>query len=79
MLLLVVPCALLTIVLAVKTSSIAVGLVGAALTIGLVVTIALVSSALTSILLSALYLFASGEKAPPGFDPSRLKGAFVGK
>jgi hypothetical protein len=79
MLLLVVPCALLTIVLALKAGSIAVGLVGAALTIGLMVTIALVSSALTSILLSALYLFASGEQVPPGFDPARLKGAFLAK
>jgi len=79
MLLLVVPCALLTIVLALKTGSVAVGLLGAALTIGLVVTIALVSSALTSILLSALYLFAIGGRVPPGFEPGRLKAAFAAK
>ena len=76
---LVVPCGVLTVVFALKTSSIAVGIVGAVLTIALLVTITLVSSALTSILLSALYLFASGQKVPEGFDPARLKGAFVGK
>lgn len=76
---LVVPCGVLTVVLALKTSSVAIGIAGAALTIALLVAITLVSSALTSILLSALYLFASGEKVPEGFDPARLKGAFIAK
>ncbi|HUQ26065.1 MAG TPA: DUF6159 family protein [Burkholderiales bacterium] len=78
-LLLVVPCGILTVALAIKMSSIAVGVAGAVLTVALLVTIALVSSALTSILLSALYLFASGEQVPAGFDPARLKGAFLAK
>jgi len=79
MLLLVGPCAVLFAVLALKTGSITIAILGAILTVALAVTIQLVSSALTSILLSALYLFASGEKVPPGFDPARLQGAFVGK
>jgi len=78
-LLLVIPCGILTVVLAIKTSSIAVALAGGALTIALLVAIALVSSALTSILLSALYLFATGGGVPSGFDPSRLKSAFAAK
>jgi hypothetical protein len=79
MLLLVVPCAVLFVVLAIKTGSIAVAVIGAILTIALLVTIQLVSSALHSILLSALYLFATGGKVPAGFDPARLKGAFMAK
>ena len=76
---LVVPCALLTIVLAVKAGSIAVAVIGAVLTVALLVLISLVSSALHSILLSALYLFATGGRVPPGFEPGRLKAAFAAK
>jgi hypothetical protein len=76
---LVVPCAILTVALALKTGSIAVGIIGAVLTIALLVLISLVSSALTSILLSALYLFATGGRVPPGFEPGRLKAAFAAK
>jgi hypothetical protein len=77
--LLVIPCAVLTALLAVKTSSIAVGVVGAALTLALFVLITLASSALTSILLSAIYLYATGAKVPRGFDAARLQAAFVTK
>ena len=79
MLFLVVPCAILTVVVAVKTGSIAVAIGGAALTVALLVLISLVSSALASILLSALYLFATGGRVPPGFEPARLKAAFTAK
>ena len=78
-LLLVVPCGVLTVAVALKTGSIAVAIIGAILTVALLVTISLVSSALHSILLSALYLFATGDKVPAGFDPARLKGAFMAK
>jgi hypothetical protein len=76
---LVVPCGILTVVVALKTGSIAVAIVGAALTIALLVLISLAGSALASILLSALYLFATGGRVPQGFDPARLKAAFAAK
>ena len=79
MLLVVVPFAVLMAVIALKAGSIAIAVIGAVLTIALVVTIQLASSALTSILLSALYLYATGGQVPAGFDPARLKAAFVAK
>jgi len=79
MLLLVVPFGILAAIVALKAGSIAVAIVGAVLTLALAVTIQLASSALTSILLSALYLFATGGQVPAGFDPARLKAAFVPK
>jgi hypothetical protein len=79
MLLVIGPVTVLMIVIAVKTSSIAVAIAGAVLVVALLITLQLVSSALHSIILSALYLFATEGKVPAGFDPARLKGAFVAK
>jgi len=76
---LVVPCGFLTLALAIKAGSIAVAIGGGVLTVALLVAITLVSSALTSILLGALYLFATGGKVPPGFEAGRLKAAFAPK
>ena len=50
-----------------------------ALGIGLIVTVSLISSALNSILLGALYLYASDGEVPQQFDRELFQNAFVTK
>jgi hypothetical protein len=76
-LLLVVPCALLTAFLAVSAKSAAIAIVGGLATLVLLVLIVLASSALNAIILSALYLYAAERKVPQAFEASRLQAAFV--
>ena len=77
--LLVIPCGVATIVLAVGAGSVIVAIAGAALTLALLIFIALASSALNSIILSALYLYATESKVPQAFDAARLQQAFVAR
>ena len=55
------------------------GVVLVALGITLVIVISLVSSALSSILLGALYLYAADGEVPQQFDPSTFENAFLPK
>lgn len=55
------------------------GVVLVALGITLVIVISLVSSALSSILLVALYLYAADGEVPQQFDPSTFENAFLPK
>ena len=71
-LVLVIPAGVLVALLAVKMSSLTVALVGAALIVLVIFGISLVGSALHSIALAALYLYANGEKVPETFEPGLL-------
>lgn len=77
--LLVIPCGVAAAVIAVKAGSLAVGIAGAALTLGLLVLISLASSALNSIILSAIYLYAAESKVPQAFEAANLQQAFVAR
>lgn len=77
--LLVIPCGVAAAVIAVKAGSLAVGIAGAALTLGLLVLISLASSALNSIILSAIYLYATESKVPQAFEAANLQQAFVAR
>lgn len=44
-----------------------------------VLTVSLVSSALNSIVLAALYIYATEDQVPKGFDSSMVKQAFASK
>ena len=77
--LLVIPCGVAAIVLAVKAGSLAVGIAGAAVTLLLLLLIALASSALNSIILSALYIYATEAKVPQAFEAAHLQQAFAAR
>ena len=77
--LLVIPCGLATLFLAVSAKSLALGVIGAMATLALLVLIVLASSALHSIVLSALYLYAAERKLPQAFEAGRLQAAFVAR
>jgi hypothetical protein len=51
--------------------------IGVAAGVVWILTVSLVSSALQSILLTALYQYASAGAAPPQFDEALLKSAFA--
>jgi len=65
--------------LAATLGSLAVALIGAMLMLAIVILAALVGSALNAIVLSALYLYATGGKLPEAFAGVRLQQAFVAK
>lgn len=65
--------------LAIKLSSIAIAFAGLGLIVLLAVLGTLVGSALSSIMLSALYLYATEGKLPEAFAGSRLEDAFAAR
>ena len=76
---LVIPVGVVTVVLAVKASSLAIALAGAAVIALLMVLGALVGSALSSIALSALYLYATQGKVPAAFEGAGVQHAFASR
>ena len=78
-LLLVLLTGVATVALAIKLSSIAIVVAGLGLIVLLVVLSALIGSALNSIVLSALYLYATEGKVPEAFAGARLEDAFVAR
>ena len=76
---LVIPIGVAAAVLAVNMNSLAVGLGGVALTLVLLILVSLVGSALNSIVLSALYLYATEGEVPQAFEGARLQEAFVAR
>lgn len=79
MLVLVIPIGFIVSALAVQLGSFAVALAGMALVVVLMVVITLVGSALSSIALASLYLFATGEKVADAFESAALQQAFATK
>ncbi|MGH8631141.1 MAG: DUF6159 family protein [Burkholderiales bacterium] len=77
--LLVIPCGVATVILAVQAGSLTIGITGAAATLVLLILIALASSALNSIILSALYIYATDAKVPQAFEAAHLQQAFVAR
>jgi len=77
--LLVIPCGVATVVLAVGAKSLAIGVAGLALTLGLWLFISLAASALNSIILSAIYVYAAESKVPQAFEAGNLQQAFVAR
>ncbi len=78
-LLIVVGTVAITGVLAAQTGSVAVVLTGLAVLVVLLVLLTLVSSALNSIVLTALYLYAAENKLPEAFEGTDLPHAFAAK
>jgi hypothetical protein len=78
-LLLVLATGAATVALSIKFASIAVAVAGLALIALLVVLSSLVGSALSSIMLSALYLYATEGKLPEAFAGTDLQGAFAAR
>lgn len=78
-LLIIVPLAIAAIVLAAQTQSLAVLIAGAAAVVIVIVLAALISSALNSIALCALYLYATEGKVPQAFANTGLQYAFATK
>ena len=78
-LLLVVPCGAASLVLAMKAGSLALGIAGGALTLALLILIVLASSAIKSIILSAVYLYATESKVPQAFEATNLQQAFAAR
>lgn len=76
---LVIPTGVAAAVLAVNMSSLAVGLAGVVLTLVLLILVSLVGSALNSIVLSALYLYATEGEVPQAFEAAQLQEAFVAR
>ena len=76
---LVIPCGVATMILAAKAGSLAIGIAGAAATLVLLILIVLASSALSSIVLSALYMYAADAKVPQAFEAAHLQQAFVAR
>ena len=74
-----VPTGLVFLALAVKTASIAVAVVGVLVVLAIFVASALIGSALSSITLCALYLFATEGKVPQAFASSGLQHAFASR
>ncbi|MBN1514242.1 MAG: hypothetical protein JXB13_19655 [Phycisphaerae bacterium] len=50
---------------------------GIAVTVVLIILVSLISSALSGIVLGALYLYAAEERVPPQFEAASFRGAFV--
>jgi hypothetical protein len=78
-LLVAVPLGVASIVLGVHMQSLTIGLTGLGLVLVFIILVALVASALNSIVLSALYLYASEHKLPQAFDAARMQAAFVAR
>lgn len=78
-LLLVVVTGVATVALAVKLSSIAIAVAGLGLIVLFALLGSLVGSALSSIMLSALYLYATEGKVPEAFAGTGLQGAFAAR
>ncbi|MGH8766338.1 MAG: DUF6159 family protein [Burkholderiales bacterium] len=78
-LLLVIPCGVATLVLALKAGSLTLGIAGGAATLGLLILIVLASSAIKSIILSAIYLYATESKVPQAFEAVNLQQAFAAR
>ena len=66
-------------VLAMKMGSLMLGFAGVVLTLALLIVVSLVGSALNSIVLSALYLYATEGEVPRAFDEAQLQAAFVAR
>jgi hypothetical protein len=77
--LLIIPTAVAFLVLAIKMASIAVALVGVAVVLLMIVIAALVGSALSSITLVALYLYATEGKVPQAYADTGLQHAFAAR
>ena len=77
--LLVVPCGVATLVLALKAGSMALGITGAVATLTLLILIILASSAIKSIILSAIDLYATESKVPQAFEAANLQQAFAAR
>ena len=77
--LLVIPCGVVTLVLALKAGSIALGIAGAVATLTLLILIVLASGAIRSIILSAIYLYATESKVPQAFEAANLQQAFAAR
>jgi hypothetical protein len=61
------------------SGSTAIGGVLIGLGVLILITVALISSALNSIILAALYIYAAEDKMPEGFDSNLVRGAFANK
>ncbi len=61
------------------SGSTAIGGVLIGLGVLILITVALISSALNSIILAALYIYAAEDKIPEGFDSNLVRGAFANK
>jgi hypothetical protein len=79
MLVLVIPTGFLAAVLALKVGSFAVALAGMAAVAALMILTTLVGSALSSIALASLYLFATGERVTEAFSGAAMQQAFARK
>ena len=77
--LLVIPSGIASIMLAAKAGSFALGVIGIVLTLALFVLISLASSAVKSIILSAIYVYATESKVPQAFEEANLQQAFVAR
>jgi hypothetical protein len=77
--LLVIPCGVASLILAMKAGSPALGIAGAVLTLALLILIVLASSAIKSIILSAVYLYATESKVPQAFEAANLQQAFAAR
>jgi len=75
--LLVIPCGIAAAVAAVKAGSLTVALAGLAATLALLILIVLASSAMKSIILSAIYVYATEGKVPEAFEAENLQQVFV--
>jgi hypothetical protein len=76
---LVVAVGVASVILAVNLSSLAIALAGAGVIVALIVLGALVGSALSSIALSALYLYATQGKVPAAFEGAGVPHAFASR
>jgi len=77
--LLVIPCGVASIVLAVNAGSVAAGIAGGVLTLALAVLVVLAGSALHAIILSATYVYAIEGKVPQAFESNNLRQAFASR
>ena len=77
--LLVIPAGVAMLVLAMKMGSLMLGFAGVVLTLALLIVVSLVGSALNSIVLSALYLYATEGEVPRAFDEAQLQAAVVAR
>lgn len=71
--------ALLPAVLGMVVGNVAAAVVGVAISVLAIIVISLVSSALHTIIVAALYLYAAEGKAPPQFDEQLLRSAYAHK
>lgn len=61
------------------TDMAAIGIVLIAVGVLILITVSLISSALNSIILAALYIYAAEDQMPEGFDSTLVRGAFAHK